>query len=238
MRKIKIITALFMSFVLIFCMSLFSSAAPYANNGRAYGIARNSGTSLDGNFFYVQIKAMDSKWSSSNNMRFILHTNWIALSSSGESWIESGIMHGAFLNSGGSVSFWNGSYSARGTSTSYSEYKITGYSSSVGAWHTYQISRISSTPENGSYKWGVYVDYTLVKTYNSTIQYGRKPDCGLESNDTVATSAQWNERSIQRISNWNWTNWSRSQTSLSNPSNRASVAFSDSTTGNSILTSK
>lgn len=220
-------------FLLVVTAVAASVSAAYLPN-RSYGIARNTGTNLDGNFFRLQIKAMNSQWSSANNMRFILHTTWVAFPSS--AWIECGTMHGAIQEPGSTIGFWNGSYTAQGTSSTYREYKITGPSASTGVYHTYQISR-ESGPSGGQYTWGVYVDYTLRRTFTTPNQYCRLPDVGLETNESLATSATWNEHSLQRINNWSWNNWTRAQTSFTQTSS-ASAAFANSTTGNSILTSR
>ncbi|MDR3239023.1 MAG: hypothetical protein LBT44_02915 [Clostridiales bacterium] len=224
--------------IAVMSVSSIATASYYPSNGRAYGIARNSGTGLDGNFFRLQIKAMDSKWSSSSsaNARFILHTTWLAFA--GTAWIECGTMHGAIQEPGASApSFWNGSYTAQGSSSTYNEYKISGPSAAVNIYHTYQISRTAGPDSAGQYSWGVYVDYDLRRTFKNTDHYGRLPDVGLESNESTATSAQWNEHSLQRIVNWSWNNWARSNNSLVY-TNGASVSYVNSTTGSSIYTSK
>lgn len=150
-------------------------------------------------------------------------------------------MDGAIQQPGeSSPTYWRGSYTAKGTTTSYSEYKIVGPSANTGVYHTYQISRTEGPNSNGRYKWGVYVDYELRKTYgNSKYQYGLNPDVGLETNTTNSTSAQWNEHSIQRISNWSWNNWSISNSSITVDSSVGiSASFVNSSSAKSIYTSK
>ncbi len=232
----KIISLLLVLSMIFGCV--FDASAYFQ---RAYGVAINSGAGLDGNFFRLQIKAMDSKWSSTNNTRFILHTTWVTFNNN--SWIECGTMDGSMKEpSATTYSYWRGSYTAQGivnssgTMTSYSEYKITGPSSAVGVYHTYQISRTAGPNSSGRYTWGVYVDYQLRRSYYTYNQYCHEPQVGLESNESTATSAQWNEHSLQRISNWSWNNWIRSSTSFIQQN--ASASFTNSTTGNSIYTSK
>lgn len=139
--------------------------------------------------------------------------------------------------------YWRGSYTARGirdssgNTTYYREYKIKGFSTSIGDYHTYQISRVSGPNENGKYQWGVYVDYKLQRSFYTSVKYCHAPDVGLETNNSSSTSARWNEHSIQRIVDWNWENWQRSSTTLSS-SGGASVIYTNSSTGNSIYTSK
>lgn len=230
------ILSLLLSIAMLFTCTVHS----FAYFQKAYGTANNSGTNLDGNFFRLRIKAMDSKWSSTNNKRFILHTTWVGFNN--ESWIECGTMDGAIQEPGASLSYWKGSYTAQGirnssgTTTSYNEYKIVGPSANIDYYHTYQISRVSGPDSSGRYTWGAYVDYQLRRSYYTYNEYCHGPQVGLESNESTATSAQWNEHSLQRISNWSWNNWTRSATSFTQ--NNASASFINNTTGNSIYTSK
>ena len=221
--------------ILLLSLNSFASLASY------YGIVQNTGTNLDGNFFRVQNQDMDSKWTSAHNTRFILHSTWLSFTASKNVWIECGMMDGAMKQPGESnCTYWKGCYTAKAAGSAYSEYKIVGPSSSNGTYHTYQISRTEGPDSNGRYKWGVYVDYVLRKTYiNSQYQYGLTPDVGLETNYVNATSSQWNEHSIQRISSWNWNNWSISDSSLYvNSAVGISASYVNPSSAKAIYTSK
>ncbi len=216
--------------IISFTLNCTISSASYV---RYYGIAQNSSTGKTGGFFLATTKALDSKWSSTNDTRFILHTIWVTTNTSTGSWIECGYMDGA-IDPGTGIVYHKGFYTARGIVDSnnnldYSEYKITGPSTAIDTTHTYQIQR------DGIDTWGVYVDYTLRKTFSagSTIAY---MNCGLETNYTGSSSETWNEKSFQLLSNGTWSDWTSG--TLNNTDTHSTISRAWDTQYTSIKTSK
>lgn len=178
----------------------FSTIRAYAANNM-YGYARNY-EGGEGSYFYATIQSLNANRTSSNPYNFILHTTWVG---GNDKWIENGFMDGAIQEPGGKLENHHGYYTAIGShneSVAYSEYKIIGPSTSNGTSHAFQIQR------DGTNKWGVYVDYTLRRTYTDFSMTPERMSVGLETNTTQSTSAQWNERAIQRLTSSGWKNWS------------------------------
>lgn len=199
-----------------------------ASYSRQYALGRNTQSNSHGSYFYATIQPLDSKWSTANPSRFILHTTWAV---SGDRWIENGFMDGAITEPGGSREYYHGFYTATGShdnSIGYSEYKIIGPSTNDGTSHSFQIQR------DGTNSWGVYVDYTLRRTYDNFATSCDRIDVGLETNESTATSAQWNERSIQRLTSSGWKDWGSG--SLSVGSDNVSASWKTEYT--SLYTSK
>lgn len=204
-----------------------------------YGIVSTSGT-IDGTYFYAKTQGLDSKWSSTTTgeNRFILHTTWIqSNASTGLKWIEVGFVDGAMQEPSSSVSYHNGFYTATGSYnstgtalTSYSEYKITGPSTAVGTNHNYQIQR------TGTSSWGVYVDYTLYRTYSDFATSCDGTDVGLETNYSGSTSDEWNERAFQVLKNGSWSSWSNGTIKREDSAQGISVTWDSKPT--SIFTEK
>ena len=124
-----------------------------------------------------------------------------------------------------------GSYNSTGTAlTSYSEYKITGPSTAVGTNHNYQIQR------TGTSSWGVYVDYTLYRTYSDFATSCDGTDVGLETNYSGSTSDEWNERAFQVLKNGSWSSWSNGTIKKEDSAQGISVTWDSKPT--SIFTEK
>lgn len=199
-----------------------------ASFSRQYAIAQNTESNGHGSYFYATIKPLDANWSSTNSSRFILHTTWVG---SGDKWIENGFMDGAMAGPGGNTEYHHGFYTATGShdnSIGYSEYKIIGPSTNDGTSHSFQIQR------DGTNSWGVYVDYTLRRTYTNFATSCDSIDVGLETNESTATSAQWNERAIQRLTTSRWKDWGSGELSVG--SNNVNASWG--TKYSSIYTSK
>ncbi len=197
MKKFKLLSFA-LAVVLLMGTVTMEANAKYS---KQYAIARNTESNGHGSYFYATIQPLNSNWSTTNSSRFILHTTWVG---SGQKWIENGFMDGAIAEPGGNLEYHHGFYTATGShdnSIGYSEYKIIGPSTADGTSHSFQIQR------DGTNSWGVYVDYTLRRTYNNFATSCDSIDVGLETNESTATSAQWNERSIQRLTSSGWKNW-------------------------------
>ena len=97
----------------------------YANY---YGIGRNF-TTNHGGYFYTTIQALDSKRTSTNNTRFILHTIWAG---NGSDWVEVGFMDGALAEPGSPIGYHRGYYTAMGKGSTYQEYKIIALCTAIG----------------------------------------------------------------------------------------------------------
>lgn len=237
MKHVKLlqrVCGIITSLAMIFSLSSVASAASY------YGIAQYSDT-IDGTYFYAKTQSLDSKWNSTTgNTRFILHTTWIANypSSGGDKWIEVGFVDGAMQGTGSTYVHHNGFYTATGSHdsygnvTSYSEYIITGPSTSTGLNHNYQIQR------TGTSDWGVYVDYTLYGTYRNFATSCDRTDVGLETNYTGSTSGEWNERAFQVLKNGSWSAWTSGSLYLPTASTRIGIDASWDSEPTSIYTSK
>lgn len=203
------------AFLLTLILTLSASTTAFANY---YGTGRNF-TSNHGGYFFTTIQALDSKWSSTYNTRFILQTIWAA---SGNDWLEVGFMDGALAEPGNPIGYHRGYYTAIGKGSTYQEYKIIGPSTTIGTNHNFQIQR------DGSSSWGVYVDYTLRRTYSDFATVSSGVDVGLETNNTVSTSAQWHNRNFQLYNGTTWSDWTTG--SLSNSGVGISVSWNPSYT--------
>lgn len=232
MQRNRLLVGIAVVFVLFMFVSFADGSIEASAQGNNCGIARNSLTGLHGNSFYVSNKPMNSYWNSGNNKyNFILHTTWVGFS--GGEWIEVGMMDGAIRPPGGALGYWKGVYTATLDNGVYREYKVPGYSTNIDAGHHYQIIRGNSI--GVKYKWDVYVDYKLVQSFTRSSVGCFWPDVGLETNCSVSTSSRWNERSMQTIRDYVWTNWQRSNVSIfQNGGSRAQ--FENSTSGNRIYT--
>ncbi len=188
----------------------------YANY---YGIGRNF-TTNHGGYFYTTIQALDSKRTSTNNTRFILHTIWAG---NGSDWVEVGFMDGALAEPGSPIGYHRGYYTAMGKGSTYQEYKIIGPSTAIGTNHNFQIQR------DGYNSWGMYVDYTLRRTYSNFATSSDGIDVGLETNNTVSTSATWHNRNFQLYNGTTWKNWTTG--SLHNSGSGISVSWNPAYTG-------
>lgn len=187
--------------LLFAAVAIMAFSLPLQASANYYGIAQRS-TTHHGSYFFATIQPMNSGWSSTNNTRFILHTTWIA---SGTKWIENGFVDGAMQEPGGTLQYHRGYYTATGdladVAGTYKEYIITGPGTGVGTNRTFHIQR------DGTNSWGVYVDFVLRRTYSGFATSASRADVGLETNTTVSTSNQWNERALQTYSGTSWNNW-------------------------------
>lgn len=223
-KKFKILSFV-LAGVLLMGTTTIEANASYS---RQYAIAKNTQSDGHGSYFYATIQPLSANWSTTNPSRFILHTTWVG---SGQKWIENGFMDGAMAEPGGDLEYHHGFYTATGShddSIEYSEYKIIGPSTTDGTSHSFQIQR------DGINSWGVYVDYTLRRTYTNFATSCDSIDVGLETNETTATSAQWNERAIQRLTSSGWEDWESG--TLSVGSNHVSASWENEYS--SIYTSK
>lgn len=190
--------------LLFICVLIFPNIA-FANY---YGIAQNFTTGLDGGFMRATLKKpLDSKWDILNRTRHIEHVLWLTTDSNG-SWLEVGFTDGGIRQPGESDwSYYHGHYLAKGVRninhdvTYYEERKIIGPSTNDGAIHTFQVQR------DGYNTWGIYIDWTLRRTYTASISALRM-DVGLETNYYYSNSAQWNERDFQFYQGGQWRYWS------------------------------
>lgn len=222
-EKMKRISVILLTLALVF-------ALPVQAFANYYGMARNSSTGIHGAYFYANIQDLDSKWSTTNNTRFVLHTVWIE-DSSGKKWLENGFMDGAIQEPGGTIQYHKGYYTAQGeysNSSAYKEYKIIGPGTTTGSGHSFHIQR------DGTDKWGVYVDFDLKRTYSSWSTSGQYVDVGLETNYTGSTSSEWNERSLQLYNGTTWNNWGSGTLSFTH----STISVSWDTSPTSIKTKK
>lgn len=222
-RKMNRISVILLALMFVF-------ALPVQAFANYYGTARNSSTGVHGAYFYSIIQGLDSKWSSTNNTRFVLHTVWIE-DSSGQKWLENGFMDGAIQEPGGTIQYHKGYYTAQGeynNSSAYKEYKIIGPSTTTGTGRAFHIQR------DGTNSWGVYVDFELRRTYSNWSTSGQYVDVGLETNYTGSTSNEWNERSFQLYNGTTWKDWS----SGSLYSNHSTISVSWDSSPTSIKTKK
>ncbi|MGF7035792.1 hypothetical protein J2T17_006827 [Paenibacillus mucilaginosus] len=122
-----------------------------------------SGTlaNMHGGYVWSNVPDLTSNWSSTNNGRFILKTEWVNINGNG-SWIENGYFEGADMNS----QYYDGFYMAygiyNGSTLTYSEKKVVGPSKTVGSGHHHHIKYLGdsvtywrSTIDN-AYQWDVY----------------------------------------------------------------------------------
>ena len=153
-------------------------------------------------YYDMVIQAMDAKWSTTNNTRFVLHTGWV-LDADG-SWIENGFMDGAHRTGDGKIVYWHGFYNAAGRMSggsliAYEENTYTGPSTTIGTKHTF------TTMKSGTGEWSVYVDGSLVHKYYLTD--GTRMEAGLETNDQATTSATWSEQNFMMFGSGGWEYW-------------------------------
>lgn len=183
-------------FILALVMALILPVQAFAY----HGVARTEVNDIDGTYFYATIEDMDSEWTSTNDTRFILHTTWIL--NNDDTWIENGFVDGAMQEPDGDIVYHNGYYTASGVFSTgdYEEYIITGPSTGINTSHSFHIQR------DGTSTWGVYVDFTLRRSYSWETSADRI-DVGLETNTTVSSSDEWNERNFQYYENGSWYDW-------------------------------
>ncbi len=202
---------LFFSFALVVAI-VFSSDNVYANSlQRTHAVVSfaQSGN-LQGAYMYSTVPDLTSNWSTTNNDRFILKTQWININGNG-SWIENGYFEGASYNGNYHDGFYMayGIMNSSGQLTSYQENLISGPSKTVGSGHHHHTKYIGnnywrSTIDN-SYSWDVYGWYG-----------GGTHDVGIEANNSSSTLNHTNTNmtsaNMQYYNGTEWKDWTTAAT--------------------------
>lgn len=176
--------------------------------GTRHAIVRNNFTtsSIGGGYAEWVTQPISAAWSSTNNTRFIVESLWINTDNYSSSWIEVGFLDGAHRNSTG-YTYAHGFYTARGIVSggviqSYTEYLISGPSTSNGTNHAYEVQY------DGNNSWGAYVDFQLGRAWSGapgadTIDVGMETNTSASSADRITTTRlqgpkrYWHDRLAQ-----------------------------------------
>jgi hypothetical protein len=157
---------------------------------------------------------LNANWSSTNHV-FVLKTLWTRTDPNA-SWVEVGFMDGD-LNGSNYHGFYT-AYGVRdsgGNITNYSEFTVSGISTTVGQTHNFEVQYI------GSNYWRAYVDATTVKDYYfSSTSGGGAVTTGWETGGPTSPYTNFtydspNSTSSQEYQDTSgvWHNWSSGTTS-------------------------